>query len=228
MQNPDKQLAVVLVSGGLDSCVVAACAAQDYKLAFLHVKYGQRTEDRELKAFNNIADYYQANHRLVCKLDYLKEIGGSSLVDQNLKVPTGLSECGIPSTYVPFRNAQFLSAAVAWAEVLGAEKIFIGAVAEDSAGYPDCKPEFCQAFNKLVTVGTKPETHIEIVAPLIGMKKSEIIKKGISLRAPLHLTWSCYKNNDKACGTCDSCLRRLRAFKEAGIEDPIEYEKHSG
>jgi 7-cyano-7-deazaguanine synthase len=227
MQNPDK-LAVVLVSGGLDSCVAAACAAQDYKLAFLHVKYGQRTEDRELKAFNDITDYYQANHRLVCKLDYIKEIGGSSLIDKNLDIPTGISNSNIPATYVPFRNAQFLSAAVAWAEVLGAEKIFIGAVAEDSAGYPDCRGEFYQAFNKLVAVGTKPETHIEIVAPLIGMKKSEIIKKGISINAPLRLTWSCYKNNDKACGACDSCLRRLRAFKEAGIEDPIEYEKHSG
>ncbi|HID93302.1 MAG TPA: 7-cyano-7-deazaguanine synthase QueC [bacterium (Candidatus Stahlbacteria)] len=228
MKVKDAQLAIVLVSGGLDSCVAAACAAQDYKLALLHVNYGQRTEERELKAFNDIADYYEVNYRLVCNLDYLKEIGGSSLVDQKLDIPTGISESGIPNTYVPFRNAQFLSIAVAWAEVIGAEKIFVGAVAEDSAGYPDCRGKFYQTFNKLIAVGTKPDTHIEIIAPLIGMKKSEIVKKAISINAPLHLTWSCYKNNDKACGVCDSCLRRLRAFKEAGIEDPIEYEKYSG
>jgi len=233
MQSNDR-LAIVLVSGGLDSCVAAACAAQDYKLAFLHVNYGQRTAKKELEAFNDIADYYGVNYRLVCNLDYLKEIGGSSLVDQNLNIPNGISELhsilrtSIPSTYVPFRNAQFLSAAVAWAEVIDAEKIFIGVVAEDSAGYPDCKDEFYQIFNKLIAVGTKPDTHVEIIAPLISMKKSEIVKKGISINAPLYLTWSCYKNNDKACGICDSCLRRFRAFKEAGTRDPIEYEKHSG
>ena len=221
-----KELAVVLVSGGMDSCVTAAIAAQKYRLALLHVSYGQRTQDRERRAFNAIADYYGVDQRLMADVAYLKDIGGSSLTDEGIAVSDAdLENTEIPSSYVPFRNTHLLSIAISWAEIAGASKIFIGAVEEDSSGYPDCRKEYYQAFNRLVEVGTKPETHIEVVTPLIDMKKSEIVLKGIELGAPLHLTWSCYKNSDKACGVCDSCALRLRAFAQAGVEDPIEYEK---
>lgn len=219
-----KPLAVVLASGGMDSCVTVAIAAQNYELALLHVNYGQRTQERELKAFNDIADYYQVKQRLITDISYLKEIGGSSLTDERIPVSeNSLGRQGIPTSYVPFRNAHLLSIAVSWAEVIGAEKIFIGAVEEDSSGYPDCKEEFYNIFNKLIEVGTKPETHIQVITPLIHMTKEEIVLKGVELSAPFHLTWSCYKNNDKACGVCDSCLLRLKGFKKAGIKDPIEY-----
>ena len=229
------ELAVVLVSGGMDSCVTAAIAAQDYELAFLHVSYGQRTQARELKAFNAIADYYGVRRRLVADISYLKAIGGSSLTDESISVavrvgfkPTSTTvdrsmPQSIPTSYVPFRNTHLLSIAVSWAEVIGASRVFIGAVEEDSSGYPDCRKEYYRAFNKLVEMGTKPETRIEVVTPLIDMRKSEIVLRGAELGAPFHLTWSCYKNNNKACGVCDSCILRLRGFTEAGVEDPIEY-----
>ncbi len=222
---PDRRpLAVVLASGGLDSCVTAAMASRDYRLALLHVAYGQRTEGRELQAFNALADFYQAEQRRVCRLDHLREIGGSSLTDPNIPVEAAnLERQDIPSSYVPFRNAHFLSVAVSWGEVLGARKIFIGAVAEDSSGYPDCRPEYYEAFNRVIEVGTKPETRIEIVTPVIHMRKSEIVRRGMELAAPLHLTWSCYQREDVACGVCDSCALRLRAFQEGGLEDPIAY-----
>jgi 7-cyano-7-deazaguanine synthase len=219
-----KELAIALVSGGMDSCVSVAIARQKYDLALLHVNYGQRTEERELQAFNTIADYYQVKRRLVASIEYLKQIGGSSLTDDNLPVSTAdLDNKNIPTSYVPFRNTHLLAIAVSWAEVIGAGKIFIGAVEEDSSGYPDCRKEYYQALNKLIEVGTKPETHIEIVTPLIDMKKDEIVLKGIELSAPLHLTWSCYKSNDRACGVCDSCALRIRGFKRVGVKDPIEY-----
>ncbi len=219
-----RPLAVVLASGGLDSCVTAAMASRDYRLALLHVAYGQRTEGRELQAFNALADFYQAEQRRVCRLDHLREIGGSSLTDPNIPVEAvNLERNDIPSSYVPFRNAHFLSVAVSWGEVLGARKIFIGAVAEDSSGYPDCRPEYYEAFNRVIDVGTKPETRIEIVTPVIRMRKSEIVRRGMELAAPFHLTWSCYQREDAACGVCDSCALRLRAFQEAGLEDPIAY-----
>jgi 7-cyano-7-deazaguanine synthase len=219
-----KELAIALVSGGMDSCVSVAIARQKYDLALLHVNYGQRTEERELQAFNTIADYYQVKRRLVASIEYLKQIGGSSLTDDNLPVSTAdLGNKNIPTSYVPFRNTHLLAIAVSWAEVIGAGKIFIGAVEEDSSGYPDCRKEYYQALNKLIEVGTKPETHIEIVTPLIDMKKDEIVLKGIELSAPLHLTWSCYKSNDRACGVCDSCALRIRGFKRVGVKDPIEY-----
>lgn len=223
--SPDRRpLAVVLASGGLDSCVTAAIASREYHPALLHVAYGQRTEGREQQAFNALADFYHAEHRLVCRLDHLREIGGSSLTDLNIPVETAnLEREDVPSSYVPFRNAHFLSIAVSWGEVLGAQKIFIGAVAEDSSGYPDCRPEYYEAFNRVIDVGTKPETRIEIVTPVIHMRKSEIVRKGIELSAPLDLTWSCYQREDVACGVCDSCALRLRAFQEAGLEDPIVY-----
>jgi 7-cyano-7-deazaguanine synthase len=234
-----KDLAVVLMSGGMDSCVTAAIANQEYRLAFLHVNYGQRTEARELQAFNEISSFYNAEKRLTVSLEHLKVIGGSSLTDANIPVPevdtsrsvsTVVSPyshtlSAIPSTYVPFRNAHLLSIATSWAEVIGARKIFIGAVEEDSSGYPDCRETFYQAFNKAIEMGTKPETRIEITTPLIHMKKSEIVKKGMELGAPFHFTWSCYQNSEKACGRCESCALRLKGFREAGIKDPIPYEK---
>jgi len=227
-------LAVVLVSGGMDSCVTAAIANENYRSAFLHVNYGQRTEARELLAFNEIADFYKAEKRLTASLEHLKVIGGSSLTDESYPIPCVDSsqltiqtqKSAIPSTYVPFRNAHLLSIATSWAEVIGARKIFIGAMEEDSSGYPDCRETFYQAFNKVIEIGTKPETRIEIVTPLIHMKKSEIVKKGMELGAPFHLTWSCYQNSEKACGKCESCALRLKGFKEAGVKDPIPYEKN--
>jgi len=225
-----KDLAIVLVSGGMDSCVTAAIAHREYRLAFLHVNYGQRTEDRELRAFTAIADHYQAEKRLVVSIEHLKVIGGSALTDEKIPVPelktqnSKLKTGSIPITYVPFRNAHLLSIATSWAEVIGATKIFIGAVEEDSSGYPDCRETFYQAFNKAIEMGTKPETRIEIVTPLIHLKKAEIVKQGVRLGAPLHLTWSCYQNSEKACGRCESCALRLKGFREAGVQDPIPYE----
>src|SRR6478672_8852298 len=219
------QLAICLVSGGMDSCVTAAIANEENdELAFLHVSYGQRTEKRERESFERIADHYRVRSRLVVSLDQLARIGGSSLTDTSIPVTAAnLSAQGIPSSYVPFRNAHLLSSAVSWAEVMKANRIYIGAVAEDSSGYPDCRPEFYEAFQQAVNVGTKPETHIEIRTPVIGMKKFEIVRRGIELSAPLNLTWSCYLESEVACGNCDSCALRLRAFREAGVKDPIPY-----
>ena len=220
-----KEKAVVLVSGGLDSCVTAAIAAQNYELAFLHMNYGQRTEKRELKAFNDIADFYGVKERLVVDVGHFGQIGGSSLTDETMDVSKAdLESKEIPTSYVPFRNANILAIATSWAEVIGARKLFIGAVQEDSSGYPDCREEFFQAFNRVIELGTKPDTHITIETPIIHMKKWEIVKKGVELKAPLHLTWSCYQNEDEACGVCDSCALRLRGFQVAGVEDPIPYK----
>ena len=221
-----KSLAVVLASGGMDSCVTAAFANLECRLAVLHVAYGQRTEKRELQAFHALADFFRAEHRMVCRLDHLRQIGGSSLTDASIAVEhANLDRQGIPQSYVPFRNAHFLSIAVSWGEVLGARKIFIGAVAEDSSGYPDCRPEYYEAFNRVIALGTRPETNLEIVTPVIRMRKSEIIRRGKELGAPLELTWSCYQDEEIACGVCDSCALRLRAFEEAGFPDPIPYRE---
>lgn len=220
----DRPLAVILASGGMDSCVTTAIANLDYRLAMLHVAYGQRTEARELRSFHALADFYHAERRLVCRLDHFRQIGGSCLTDPDLPVePANLHRKEIPSSYVPFRNAHFLSIAVSWGEVLAARKIFIGAVEEDSSGYPDCRPAYYEAFNRLIAAGTKPETQLEIVTPVIHMRKSEIVRRGTELGAPFAYTWSCYQTEDAACGVCDSCALRLRAFQEAGIEDPIRY-----
>lgn len=217
--------AIVLLSGGMDSAVTAAIAkAENSKLAFLHVSYGQLTEVRERNAFNDIADFYGVDDRLDISIEHLAKIGGSSLTDENIKVSDAdLENKEIPTSYVPFRNANMLAIAVSWAEVIGASSIYIGAVAEDSSGYPDCRPEFYQAFQKTIDAGTKPDTHIQIRTPIIHLSKAEIVKKGIELNAPLHLTWSCYRNEDLACGTCDSCALRLRGFDQAGAKDPISY-----
>ncbi len=225
MMNSFSKIAVIAVSGGMDSCVTAAIANQEYQLAFAHFNYGQRTEKRELKAFNEIADFYNVQHRLVIDFTHLSIIGGSSLTDWNLEITeANLNNKEIPTSYVPFRNANILCACVSWAEVINAKAVFIGAVYEDSSGYPDCRPEFFQAFEKMANLGTKPETLIKIETPIINLSKAEIVRKGIELNAPLHLTWSCYKNNDIACGVCDSCALRLRGFQQAGLDDLIPYD----
>jgi len=224
--------AVVLLSGGMDSCVCTAMAIQEHgaeHVALLHAGYGQRTQRRERQAFESIVDFYNVLQRLVVQLDHFRAIGGSALTDGSIAVPEhqhisdnpGTNE--IPVTYVPFRNAHFLSVAVSWAEVIGAHSIYIGAVAEDSSGYPDCRPEYYRVFQQLVREGTRPETRIEIVTPIISMRKWEIIQRGIDLGAPLDRTWSCYQFEDEACGSCDSCRLRLKAFVEAGVTDPIAY-----
>lgn len=219
-----REKAVVLVSGGMDSCVTAAIAARGYEIALLHASYGQRTERRERKAFEDIADFYQVRERLLARFDHFRQIGGSSLTDETIPVAeANLASREIPSSYVPFRNAHFLAAGVSWAETLGARRVFIGAVWEDSSGYPDCRPDYYKVFNELVRLGTRPETSIEIVTPLIHLKKHEIVRRGIELGAPLHLTWSCYQSGEEACGTCDSCALRRRAFAQAHVEDPIAY-----
>ena len=221
----DDGQAIVLVSGGMDSCVTAASArAENVDVAFLHVSYGQRTEARERRAFNDIADHYGARKRLDISIEHLAKIGGSSLTDENIVVTdANLMSKDIPPSYVPFRNANMLSIAVSWAEVIGANAIYIGAVAEDSSGYPDCRPEFYEAFQRVIDTGTKPDTHIEIRTPIIQLSKADIVKMGIELDAPLHLSWSCYRSEDLACGTCDSCALRLRGFEQAGVRDPIAY-----
>jgi len=209
----------------MDSCVTAAIAnTENDRLAFLHVSYGQRTEARERQAFEELANYYQVDKRLAVSIESLKLIGGSSLTDKQIPVPeANLESALIPTSYVPFRNSHLLSIATSWAEVIAAERIYIGAVAEDSSGYPDCRPEFFEAFQRTIDVGTKPETVVSIVTPVIHLRKSEIVKRGLELSAPLHLTWSCYRAEDRACGRCDSCALRLRAFNEAGVADPIGY-----
>ena len=215
--------AVVLLSGGMDSCVCTALAARDHDVAAVHVSYGQRTEERERQSFSAICDHLGIRDRLLVRNEALRAIGGSALTDPNIAVPESHAiEHDIPVTYVPFRNAHFLSVAVSWAEVLGAEKIYIGAVEQDSSGYPDCRPAYYQAFNQVVKMGTKAG-RIEIVTPLIAVRKAEIVRLGLELNAPFDLTWSCYSQEDSACGVCDSCVLRLRAFWEAGAVDPIPY-----
>ena len=230
----DSRKAVVLLSGGMDSCVCTAMARERHgaeNVALLHAGYGQRTQRRERRAFEEIAEFYSVRERLVVQLDHFRAIGGSALTDEKIAVPEnelgapGPHGSAIPVTYVPFRNAHILSVAVSWAEVIGAGAIYIGAVAEDSSGYPDCRPEYYRVFQELIRIGTRPETEIEIVTPVIRMKKSEIIRRGLELRAPLHLTWSCYQEEEIACGVCDSCLLRLRAFAEAGATDPVAYRR---
>jgi 7-cyano-7-deazaguanine synthase len=220
-----KPRSVVLLSGGMDSGVCAALAARDTEAAALHVSYGQRTEARERRAFEQICDRLSIRRRLAIRNEILSLVGGSALTDPEIAVPAAqerIGQGGIPVTYVPFRNAHFLSAAVSWAEILGASRVYIGAVEQDSSGYPDCRPAYYRAFNEVVKAGTR-EGNIEIVTPLIGLRKAEIVKQGLALGAPFDLTWSCYSREDVACGVCESCVLRLRAFEEAGVQDPIPY-----
>ncbi len=234
-ENSQRSRAVVLLSGGMDSCVCAALAARDHQAAAVHVSYGQRTEQRERRAFESICDRLGIRDRLLVRNEALRAIGGSALTDLNIDVPsfagTGNAlksnalegtPAGVPVTYVPFRNAHFLAVAVSWAEVLGAEQVYIGAVEPDSSGYPDCRPEYYRAFNEVVKAGTRDGT-IRVVTPLIAMHKRQIVTLGLELNAPFDLTWSCYQREDRACGVCDSCVLRLRAFREAGARDPIPY-----
>jgi len=221
-----RSLAVVLASGGMDSCVLVALASQEHEVAMLHANYGQRTVGREKRAFDAIADFYRVSpqRRLTVDLNHIAAIGGSALTDLSIPLPEGkLDREGIPISYVPFRNANLLSAATSWGEALGAHHIYFGAMEEDSSGYPDCRGVFIEAFNRLIAVGTKPETCIEVVAPLLHLTKAEVVRLGTRLGAPFHLTWSCYQNEVAACGRCDSCLLRLRGFREAGVADPIPY-----
>jgi 7-cyano-7-deazaguanine synthase len=216
---------VVLVSGGMDSCVAAALACRDHEAAFLHVGYGQRTEARERRAFEAIADHYGVTRRLVTRLDHLAAIGGSALTDPARDaIDARRPGSAIPDTYVPFRNTHLLAIAVSWAEVIGARRIFIGAVEEDSSGYPDCRASYYAAFNRLVEEGTRPETELSVVTPLIHMSKAEIVRQGMRLGAPLRLTWSCYTESEVACGRCESCRLRLKGFAGAGVPDPIPYQ----
>lgn len=219
----NKSRAVILLSGGMDSCVCAALAVRDYDAAALHVSYGQRTEKREQDSFQAICDRFGIRDRLVVRNEALKLIGGSALTDSTIEVPES-QHIGreIPITYVPFRNAHFLSVAVSWAEVIGASKIYVGAVEQDSSGYPDCRPAYYQAFNEVIKAGTK-EGSIEVVTPLIAMRKAEIVRLGLELNAPFDLTWSCYSRQDRACAVCDSCVLRLKAFHEADAVDPLPY-----
>ena len=223
MTTSKKSRAVVLLSGGMDSCVCAALAARDHEVAAVHVSYGQRTEERERQSFMAICQRLNIYDKLMIRNEALRAIGGSALTDETIAVPEA-EEVGrtIPVTYVPFRNAHFLAVAVSWAEVLGAQKVYIGAVEPDSSGYPDCRPAYYQAFNQVVKTGTK-EGLIEIVTPLIATRKAEIVQLGLELGAPFDLTWSCYSREDRACGVCDSCVLRLRAFGAAGAQDPIPY-----
>lgn len=226
----DKPRSVVLLSGGMDSSVCAALAARDTEAAALHVSYGQRTEERERRAFDAICDRLGIRRRLAIRNEALPLVGGSALTDQGIAVPevqgagnqNAIGAGPIPVTYVPFRNAHFLAAAVSWAEVLDAGRVYIGAVEQDSSGYPDCRPAYYRAFNEVVKTGTR-EGKIEVVAPLIALRKAEIVKLGLQLKAPFDLTWSCYSREDKACGACESCVLRLRAFADAGAQDPIPY-----
>jgi 7-cyano-7-deazaguanine synthase len=220
-----KNLAVVLLSGGLDSCVTMAIAREKHNVALLHVGYAQRTQTREYNSFRSIARYYKVpeTRTLAIELDFFRKIGGSSLTDPDIPVDKDNTNADTPTSYVPFRNTHLLSIAVSWAEVIKADKVYIGAVQQDSPDYPDCRAEYYEAYNRLVDVGTKPSTDIKVVTPLLNMSKSEIVKKGIELAAPLQLTWSCYERNDKACGCCQSCLLRMKAFEEAGVKDKIHY-----
>jgi 7-cyano-7-deazaguanine synthase len=220
---PSRSRAVVLLSGGMDSSVCATLATRDHETAAVHISYGQRTEERERQSFLAICRRLKIHDRLMVRNEALRAIGGSALTDESIDVPDAESVGqSVPVTYVPFRNAHFLAVAISWAEVLGAEKVYIGAVEPDSSGYPDCRPAYYKAFNEVVKAGTK-EGRIQVVTPLIAMRKTEIIRLGLELGAPFDLTWSCYSREDQACGVCDSCVLRVRAFQAAGVPDPIPY-----
>jgi 7-cyano-7-deazaguanine synthase len=224
MSERAKDLAVVLLSSGMDSAVCASVAVQTYRLAFIHFQYGQKSSKKELECFKKLVDYFKPEKHYIVHLPFLKDFGGSSLTSEELEIPEDDSPGVIPSTYVPFRNSIFLSIATAWAEVIGAKKIFIGANEVDFSGYPDCREEFMKAFNKVIELGTRPETQIEIETPLLKLTKKEIVELGVKLGTPFHLTWSCYREGDVACGRCASCKLRLKAFADAGVPDPIPYE----
>lgn len=223
----DRNRAVVLVSGGMDSATAAFEAEnQGYELYFLHTSYGQKTEDKELECAHELAQYLAVVGLLHIKTEHLARIGASSLTDDSIDVEeVNLESDEIPSSYVPFRNANLLSMAVSYAEANDCSKVFMGAHSEDYSGYPDCRPEFFDAFQKVIQVGTKPDTTIELAAPFVEWSKTDIVERGVDLDVPYDLTWSCYRESAPACGTCDACAYRLKAFQEAGITDPIDYDQ---
>ncbi|HEV8202199.1 MAG TPA: 7-cyano-7-deazaguanine synthase QueC [Candidatus Polarisedimenticolia bacterium] len=221
-----RPLAVVLLSGGMDSCVAAAWTRETHDLALLHLSYGQRTEERERRAFRDIAAHWKVERTLESRLDHLKAIGGSALTDARRDaVNARRADSDIPDTYVPFRNTHLLSLAASWGEVIGARRLVIGAVQEDGSGYPDCREEYFRAFEEVLRLGTRPETRLEVLTPLLHLSKGEIVRAGVKTSAPLHLTWSCYTGLDRACGRCESCRLRLKGFDEAGVPDPIPYDR---
>ena len=227
METGSKPLGIALVSGGMDSLVMAEFCTRESELALLHVNYGQRTEGKELSCFHAVAEYLKVptRRRLVADIGYLKRIGGSALTDDAIDIPKAdLDRGGVPVTYVPFRNAHLVAIAVSWAEVIGAKNIYIGAVAADSSGYPDCRPEFYDAMNEAIRRGTKEGSGIVVKAPFVHLMKKDIVLMGKSMGVPFASSWSCYREGEKACGVCDSCALRLRAFAEAGVQDPLEYE----
>jgi len=216
--------ALCIISGGMDSTLAAYMAhAQGYEIIAVHFNYGQRTEAKELTCFRDITKSLDVKNPYEIDLDFFKQIGASALTDASIDVPTSGVEDGVPVTYVPFRNGIFLSIAAAIAEKEGAEAMVIGVVEEDSSGYPDCRESYIQKMQEAINLGTKAETHIEILRPLVELSKAEIVTKALELKVPLELTWSCYKNSDKACGVCDSCRLRLNGFKLANTNDPIAY-----
>lgn len=223
----EKKIAVVLLSGGMDSALCAAIAKEEgYELAALHLNYKQKTQEKEYQSFKRLCDHYNIRYRLSVDVSYLNQIGGSSLTDEHMTVDqANLESDDIPTSYVPFRNANIMAIATSWAEVLGASALYVGAVEQDSSGYPDCRVSFFEAFQSVIDTGTKPDTHIEIKTPVIDLMKAEIVQKGHELGVPFEKTWSCYQNSEEACGECESCVLRLRGFKNAGLEDPIPYVK---
>lgn len=225
MTTLSKPKGIVLLSGGMDSLVLAAFATRESEISLLHVNYGQRTEQKELACFHAVADHLKVKERMVVDIGYLRSIGTSALTDLSIDVPPAdLERAGVPVTYVPFRNAHFLCIAVSWAEAIGATNVYIGAVWADSSGYPDCRPAFYEAMNEAIRRGTKDESRIRVKAPFVNLKKKDIVLIGKSLGVPFEHTWSCYRDGEKACGRCDSCALRQKAFAEADVPDPLAYE----
>ncbi len=217
--------AVAIISGGMDSAVSAAKAIENgYELIGLHFNYGQRTEKKELECFNKLCEDFEIETKYVIDLPFFADIGASALTDKSIDVPTGGIEPGVPITYVPFRNGIFLSIATAIAEKEGAEAIYIGVVEEDSSGYPDCTEQFMKSIENSINLGTKEDTVIMIQRPLVRLSKADIVKEALRLGVKLEHTWSCYKEEDIACGVCDSCRLRLSGFERVDQRDPIEYK----
>lgn len=217
--------AVCILSGGMDSTLASYIAKNEgYEIIAVHFNYGQRTEKKELEAFREITSLLEVHEKYEINIPFFTQIGASALTDSSLEIPTGGVEAGVPITYVPFRNGIFLSIATAIAEKHGAKALFIGVVQEDSSGYPDCTDTFIDKMENAMNQGTKEETQLEIITPLVHMSKAQIVTKALQLGVPLEKTWSCYANEEKACGVCDSCRLRLNGFALAEATDKINYQ----